>query len=494
MGLKSRLLDLAARRTSSLKTSSFKTSFVYGPKYPACGELVQFRDTSTGDLHFWKWDFGDGVTSTYQNPSHIFGTPGFKKITLVVTTPAGSKTSSRTLLVLGDVAASFVFSPSTPGPGQTVQFADTTPGSPTSWQWDFGDGATSTVKNPSHSYVKAGSYTVTLTASSASESKRASKTLTVATASVLSSSFSFSPALPQAGQAVQFSDASTGSPSAWQWNFGDGASSTAQHPSHTYATAGTMTVTLRVLSSLRSNVATRSIVIGSPVAAAFTHNPTSPVVGQAVQFTDTSTNSPTAWLWNFGDGSTSNLQNPVHAFSSPGAFTVTLVASNSSRSDNVSENLFVESEDTSVRTYWVSPSGTATWAQARSQAPLSGTACCSLATANANAGAGDTVYLRGGTYVQTLNPACSGTSGSPLVFQAYTAEVPMFTVNEAGGRWAVKLQGRQYVKVDGITSVSSGAFFFIGYGSRYNEITNCARSTAAPPIINLATLPIGTPP
>ncbi len=130
--------------------------------------------------------------------------------------------------------------------------------------------------------------------------------------------------------------------------------------------------------------------------------------------------------------------------------------------------------------YWASPSGRARWANARSQAPLWGTACCSLATANANAAAGDTVYLRGGTYRQTLAPAHSGTSGSPIIFRAYAGEVPAFTVDESGGRWAVKLQGRSHVKVDGITSVNSGAFFFIGYGSSYNEITNCTfdRSSA----------------
>ncbi len=472
---KSSLMGLATRNTSGLRVS-----FTYGPKYPGCGQPVQFTDTSTGDLRFWKWDFGDGVTSTYRNPSHSFTTPGFKKITLVVTTATGSRTSSRTVLVLGDVAASFVFSPSTPGPGQTVQFADTTPGEPTSWQWDFGDGSAGTVKNPSHAYLKAGSYTVTLVANSATASKRTSKTLTVATASVLSSSFSYSPTLPQAGQAVQFTDTSTGSPTSWQWQFGDGATSTAQNASHTYAAAGTKTVTLRVLSGLRSNTATRSIVIGSAQAAAFTHNPVSPVAGQVVQFTDASTNSPSAWLWNFGDGSTSTLQNPSHAFSNAGSFTVTLVSSNSSRSDSFSESLFIESTDTSVRTYWVSPSGTATWTRARSQSPLSGAACSSLATANANAAAGDTVYLRAGTYAQSLNPAHSGTSGSPLVFQAYAGEAPTFTVNEAGGRWAVKLQGRQYVKVDGIKSTNSGAFFFIGYGSCFNEITNCTfdRSSA----------------
>jgi len=123
--------------------------------------------------------------------------------------------------------------------------------------------------------------------------------------------------------------------------------------------------------------------------------------------------------------------------------------------------------------YWVSPSGTAAWQNARSDTPLEGAACCSLATANANAVAGETVYLRGGTYVTSLKPVHSGTAENRIVFQGYGGEVPLFTVNEAGGRWAVKLQGVSYIKIDGLSSINSGAFFFIGYGSCYNEIANC---------------------
>lgn len=123
--------------------------------------------------------------------------------------------------------------------------------------------------------------------------------------------------------------------------------------------------------------------------------------------------------------------------------------------------------------YWVSPSGAASWAAAESDTPLAGTACASIATANANAAAGDTVYLRGGTYYYYIHPSNSGTGlSSRIIFQAWTGETPTFTVNEAGGRWAILLQGRSWIKVDGITSYQCGAFFRLGYGSSYNEITN----------------------
>jgi PKD repeat protein len=70
---------------------------------------------------------------------------------------------SRILTVITPIPNSFHFSPVQPNVGQVVQFTDTSTGSPTSWLWDFGDGTTSTVHDPSHGYAVAGCYTVTLT-------------------------------------------------------------------------------------------------------------------------------------------------------------------------------------------------------------------------------------------------------------------------------------------------------------------------------------------
>ena len=122
--------------------------------------------------------------------------------------------------------------------------------------------------------------------------------------------------------------------------------------------------------------------------------------------------------------------------------------------------------------HYVSPSGSATWSASTSiDYPTS------IATANANAVAGDTIILRGGTYYHYISPANSGTDiSNRVIYQAYTGETPTFTTDEAGGRWSIKLQGRSWIKVDGIASYHSGAFFYIGYGSCYNELVNCAFS------------------
>jgi hypothetical protein len=120
--------------------------------------------------------------------------------------------------------------------------------------------------------------------------------------------------------------------------------------------------------------------------------------------------------------------------------------------------------------YWVSPAGRTAWEDARSETPLSGIACCSLAVANANAVAGDTVYLRGGTYDTGIKPAHSGSAGNVITYRAYGGEVPTLTVSNAR---AITIVGKSYIKIEDIRSYQSQAFFFIGSGACYNEIANC---------------------
>jgi PKD repeat protein len=304
------------QRFSSSSSPNLKVSFAYSPKYPTEGQVVQFQDSSSGNAASFSWDFGDGTTSTEHNPVHIYRNSGFRKITLTASVNGTTKRASRTITVMpATTGATFVFSPTTPGPGQTVQFADTTSETPVSWRWDFGDGTTSSMKNPSHAYSREGRYTITLVASNSSGSKQGSQTLAVASMSVLTASFNFSPTTPTTAQAVQFTDASTGGPTSWLWNFGDGATSTTQNPSHVYSTAGSKSVTLSVSSSSGSQTSTRTLTVLPALAATFSYSPSSPTTGQTIQFTDTSTGTPTSWSWSFGDGTTSTLQNPSHSFS-----------------------------------------------------------------------------------------------------------------------------------------------------------------------------------
>ncbi|MBF0475556.1 MAG: DUF1566 domain-containing protein [Deltaproteobacteria bacterium] len=141
------------------------------------------------------------------------------------------------------LSAAFTVSPSSPMVNQMVQFKDTGTGKPYSWAWNFGDGTTSSIQNPGHAYSLAGTFTVTLKAGNGQGSSTVSKPLIVKIAPP-TAGISFSPSLPYIGQAVAFTDTSTGKPTSWAWNFGDGSTSTSQNPTHTYSTAGTYTVTL----------------------------------------------------------------------------------------------------------------------------------------------------------------------------------------------------------------------------------------------------------
>lgn len=144
------------------------------------------------------------------------------------------------------------------------------------------------------------------------------------------------------GQTVAFTDASTGSPTAWAWTFGDGAASSQQHPSHAWTTAGSYTVTLTVSNAGGATSATRTVAVTAPApTAAFTFSPASPSVGQTVTFSDASTGSPTAWAWTFGDGSSSSTRNPTHPFTAAGAYSVALTATGPGGSNTATQTVTV---------------------------------------------------------------------------------------------------------------------------------------------------------
>jgi PKD repeat protein len=250
--------------------------------------------------------------------------------------------------------ASFSATPTTGAAPLGVSFTDTSTNNPTSWSWNFGDpgsGAanTSTSRNPSHTYASAGTYTVTLTATNSAGSDSDTKTNFITVGNGPTASFSGSPTSGDGPLTVDFTDASTGSPTSWSWNFGDPSSgaantSSATNPSHTYAGDGTYTVSLTVTNAFGSDTQTRTgyVHVGSAPAASFTATPTNGDAPLGVSFTDTSTNSPTSWSWNFGDpgsgsANTSTSQNPAHTYNVGGTYTVTLTATNGAGSDTVTQ-------------------------------------------------------------------------------------------------------------------------------------------------------------
>ncbi len=147
---------------------------------------------------------------------------------------------------------------------------------------------------------------------------------------------------------VDFRDLSSGVPTTWLWDFGDGNTSTEQNPSHTYPTSGSYSVSLAVSNvhgmDLHS-IADYVLVDIAPPVVDFHAMPMSGPAPLPVQFTDDSVGGLVAtWLWDFGDGNTSTQQNPSHTYTVPGEYTVSLTATNAYGSDVLSRTDFIEAE------------------------------------------------------------------------------------------------------------------------------------------------------
>ena len=143
----------------------------------------------------------------------------------------------------------------------------------------------------------------------------------------IASEFSWSPAMPESGQPIQFTDHSIGNIVAWQWRFSDwSGGSKEQNPVHAYKLPGQYRVWLTVWDSLgRTRTTIKLITVIPEMTAWFTWSPEKPIETLPIQFTDMSSGLDIVkWHWDFGDGGTSDEQNPVHAYSKAGDYVVTL--------------------------------------------------------------------------------------------------------------------------------------------------------------------------
>ncbi len=135
-----------------------------------------------------------------------------------------------------------------------------------------------------------------------------------------------------------FDNMSSGSASSFAWDFGDGTASTEVNPEHTYAQQGIYTVCLTAINSVGEDITCEEVIVALAPQAAFT----SEVMDDgSVLFTDLSTNDPTGWSWDFGDGNSSDEQNPEHTYAESGTYTVCLTASNGAGSDESCEEVDV---------------------------------------------------------------------------------------------------------------------------------------------------------
>lgn len=203
-----------------------------------------------------------------------------------------------------------------------VSFSDTTTGGPVvAWIWDFGDASSSNLQHPTHTYSTAGTFTVSLTTIGGGLQSDTETKVDLIEAGLEPLTADFS-ADTQSGinpLQVNFTDLSFGTTvTSWSWSFGDGGTSTAQHPTHTYTLPGSHDVTLQVwaLGQNTSQTKTGFITVApAPIVVDFMPSVTLGASPLQVEFTDTTQGAAlTAWSWDFGDGTTSTNQNPSHEY------------------------------------------------------------------------------------------------------------------------------------------------------------------------------------
>ncbi|MES1220996.1 MAG: PKD domain-containing protein, partial [Bacteroidota bacterium] len=358
MALRLKLAVIISLATIAFTFTSFTVcaqvpvaNFTASPIVGCSPLFVTFQDLSSGNPTSWVWDFGNGNTSTLQNPSSIYLTPGKYTVVLTVKNANGANTLTRSqyIEVYEIPTVSFTASKTNGCFPLKVQFTDNSSAgagnSSTAWFWDFGDGSVSTQQNPVHTYTASGSFAVTLKVTNDKGCYRVATVPNyIQTLAELVPGFTNNqPAVCQPPADVTFTNNSFG-PGAlsYQWNFGDGATSTDSSPLHTYTVKGLYDVSLVVISSTGCTdtlIKTKLIPVGtySPTFSA----PDTVCINSSAAFTNTSSPVPTGVTWDFGDGTTSVDNNPTKVYSTAGVYSVKMVANYGSCIDSVSKNITV---------------------------------------------------------------------------------------------------------------------------------------------------------
>jgi PKD repeat protein len=320
----------------------FQTDYVpIGGTY-CQNEVISFSDVSTAGVNFWSWDFGGVGSSSIQNPSFSFASPGVYAVNLISgnSTNGCSDESVYSFEILPLPIPSFTATPITGCAPLAVDFTNTT-GVTGNYSWNFGNSTSSSEENPpTVTYVANGTYSVSL---ALTDANGCSNTV------LLSDYITVSPLIPQfeadvtdgcEALTVQFTDLSV-VPNAsadpivnWEWNFGNGNTFTGQNPPPQIYNEGVYDVTLTITSSsgcTETLVQSQYIQVGVPPVVDFTYTPLNDCAKNEWNFTNNSVipvlhdPNDVIYSWNFGDGGTSALENPTYTYPiDTGYFDVTL--------------------------------------------------------------------------------------------------------------------------------------------------------------------------
>ncbi|MBX2923665.1 MAG: PKD domain-containing protein [Chitinophagaceae bacterium] len=317
--------------SKTVAVNTFTTDFS-NPDTVCIGQQVSFQNTSAPGVVSFGWNFGDGTGSTQVSPVKTYSTPGNYSVKLVNNFSSCSDSLEKTIVVTGKPPVDFT-SPDNSGcqAPLNVNFQANAPGA-VSWQWDFGDGSQGTGATPQHTYTAKGEYNVTLTITTSggcesSVTKNQFVRIIAPTVSITNSNASGCAPLTNVTPTANVN--AIDGVASYAWDFGNGNTSSSATPSTSYTTPGNYTITLTITTNGGCTAtATSTVRAGTPPSNVdFTASTTGDCISDIVSFQGTATNA-NEWSWDFGDGESSNLQNPQHTYTDTGWFDVRLIALN----------------------------------------------------------------------------------------------------------------------------------------------------------------------
>lgn len=315
---------------------------------------ITFTDYSTG-ASSWFWQFGDGTTSTLQNPTHTYTSWNTYLVTLQIN--GGASSVSKEITVVAQPYASFLVEgiddvTFVVCSSSTLNFSDASSDSGsspiTSWYWTFGDGTTSSLMNPSHVYTGSSLDTVHLTVSNVGCSSTNNSYVLIKSYAV-TASFDTSIASAVCSSTVLFNNTTIPLDSeTYTWTFGDGSpTSNVISPSHTFPEPATYDVKLVAQNYLGcSDSVTVPIQVLSSTAVASLQSSSPVCQNSAINFLNTSVPAPVSSTWSFGDATTSDSINPTKTFVNPGAYSVLLTNNYGACEDSATVEVIVSASPT----------------------------------------------------------------------------------------------------------------------------------------------------
>lgn len=312
-------------------------AIIWDSVYCSPARRVKFADSSMGDdTH--EWTFGDGATSTLDNPIHDY--PAATVYTVTLTTynvRSGCRDTARTVIDLRRPVVSFSTTDTTICRDSLVYFTSSvTGGSASAYYWhSSGRSADSTSPTYLDTFHTTGYHTIRLIIVDQNGCFDTAERPNYILVSKPVAAFTVSPPSGCWPLTTVFSDASTGVPGTFRigygWDFGDGTSTFTTVPSisHTFVAAGVYTSTLTVTDNIgcKDTVISPSVTVWRPTAV-FSATNIHPCRTDSTHFINASTGIVSSF-WMFGDGGTSSLTSPWHQYGAPGSYTVRLVVTDS---------------------------------------------------------------------------------------------------------------------------------------------------------------------